>query len=242
MPKFKTAIIDPPWPYGAASKHEKLSGYVTQEGNDQYPVLSIDDLKNLPVSDVMDQNEAYVFLWTTSPFIPDALAIIKGWNFKYITTLCWYKNTGLGVGYWFRGCHELVLVAKRENAPSIRTGETSVFESIEDGAFASKRLRHSAKPDDLHELIEKQREPYVKEINRKDKEGNLVTTTHTTPTTFPSPFIEIFARRPRVGWTILGFDAPGDGKDIRVSLPELAQKLAAESAVENGNAASSTGN
>lgn len=228
MPKFKTAIIDPPWPYEAASKNNKLSGYVTQEGNDQYPTLTIEDLKNLPVSDVMDQDEAYVFLWTTSPFIPDALEILKAWNFKYVTTLCWYKNTGLGVGFWFRGCHELVLVAKRAKGPSIRTGEKSVFSTIEDGAFESKRLRHSAKPPILHELIEERRDPYTFERKRKDAEGKEIISQGETPASFPGPYIEIFSRLDRPGWTMLGNEAPGDFQDIRVSLPKLIEKIASE--------------
>jgi N6-adenosine-specific RNA methylase IME4 len=202
--KFKTLIIDPPWPYDRASKHEKLSGYVTQDGNTQYATLSIEDLKALPISDVMDAETAYIFLWTVGPFLPDALDCLKAWEFEYKSYLCWFKAvqhptdpkyfrpSGYGVGYWFRGDHETVLVGKRKGAKSIRTNERSVF--------SAKRTGHSVKPDNVHKIAEKH---------------------------FPGPFLEIFGRRPYNGWTVLGNDAPGhEGEDIRDSLKNLKIQIA----------------
>lgn len=188
---FRTAIIDPPWAYERVSKHKKLSGYVSQEGNEQYVTLSNDDLKALPVGKVVQD---YVFLWTTGPFIREALDLLDSWGFEYKSQLCWYKNTGYGVGYWFRGDHELILVGKRPGAPSIRTNERSLF-SIMGTVLEHKRTRHSAKPDALHEIAERH---------------------------FPGPYLEIFGRRSREGWTVLGNEAPGDGLDIRESLQKYA--------------------
>lgn len=183
MSKFQTAIIDPPWPYGKASKNEKLTGYVSQEGNEQYKTLSIEDLEVLPVGQIV---AGYIFLWTVSPFLREGLGLIEKWGFDYITSLAWYKDTGIGVGYWFRGDHELILVAKRKGWPSVRTKERSLFRS--------KRLRHSEKPPTIHQIVEKH---------------------------FPGPFVEIFGRKSRDGWTVLGNEAPGDGKDIKESLASL---------------------
>lgn len=180
---FQTAIIDPPWPYERASKNEKLKGYVSQDGNEIYQTLSIEDLKNLPVGSVVGN---YLFMWTVSPFLKEGIELLEAWGFNYVTSMAWFKNTGLGVGYWFRGSHELVLVAKRKGAKSIRTGEQSIFQS--------KRTRHSAKPDHIHELIERN---------------------------FPGPYLEIFGRKSRPGWTILGNQSPEDGKDIRESLGSI---------------------
>lgn len=243
MPKFKSLIIDPPWPYAVASKHKKLSGFVSQDGNAKYKTLTIEDLKSLPINELMDEKQAYVFLWTTSPFIPDALELLKAWNFVYVTSLVWHKNTGIGVGFWFRGDHEYVFVAKRAGAPSIRTMERSHFtvEPVEDltdylpyfppdfpSHFSSKRLKHSSKPTTIHELIEKRREPYVASIKRKNEEGNEVVTQQTTITSFPGPYIEIFGRSSREGWTVLGDQSPEDGNDIRDSLCKLIEQISKE--------------
>lgn len=176
--KFKTLIIDPPWPYDKTSGHGKLKGY----SDGHYAPLSIEDLGNLPVSAVMDAAEAYVLLWTTGPFLPDAAALVRRWGFQYITTAVWVKTTGLGVGYWFRGDHEHIIVGKRKGAPSFRTGLRSVFR------FEAPRGRHSRKPSFLHETVEK---------------------------IFPGPYLEMFARETRPGWTSCGNEAPGDGWDIR---------------------------
>lgn len=181
--KFQTAIIDPPWPYERASKNAKLKGYVSQEGNKKYDTLRVENLAALPVGQVV---EKYIFLWTVSPFLKEGISLLETWGFNYVTSICWHKNTGLGVGYWFRGDHELVLVGKRDGAPSVRTGLRSLV--------ASPRMRHSEKPPFLHEICEK---------------------------FFPGPYLELFGRRSRQGWMVLGNEAPEDGSDIRESLTAL---------------------
>jgi hypothetical protein len=50
------------------------------------------------------------------------------------------------------------------------------------------KQEHSRKPHDVHELCEQ---------------------------FFPSPYVGLFGRRKRKGWTVIGNEAPGDGKDIR---------------------------
>jgi N6-adenosine-specific RNA methylase IME4 len=190
---FKTAIIDPPWPYDRSSNHKGLSGYADK----QYNPMSIKDLMTLRVKELVSK---YIFMWTAGPFLPDGLALLDAWDFDYKTQLVWHKTPGLGVGYWFRGDHEMVLVAKKKNVASIRTNERSLFKNEEPSLFdepslfAAKRLGHSEKPDYIHKLIEKH---------------------------FPGPYLELFGRKGRDGWTILGNEAPGDGRDIRESIDLL---------------------
>lgn len=193
---FKTLIIDPPWPYGITSKSAKLSGYADKK----YSLLSIEDLRLLPINQVMDPDEAYLFMWATGPFLPEALSLFPSWGFKFITSAVWTKSTGLGVGYWLRGDHEHILIGKRKNAASKRIGARSVFR------IDAPRTRHSVKPDFLHEAIEKGG-PHIKKFAG-----------------FPGPYLEIFGRRLRAGWTILGNEVEGGGDDIRHSLAALVSK------------------
>jgi N6-adenosine-specific RNA methylase IME4 len=182
--KFTTAIIDPPWKYDRASASAKLSGYVSQEGNEKYKTLSVQDLSILPVGEIV---EKYVFLWCVGPFMQEGLDLLKAWGFEYKSQLCWVKDDKqLGVGFWFRGNHEFILVGKKPSALSVRTGVSSVHKH--------PRIGHSTKPDFLHLLLEKH---------------------------FPGPYLELFGRRSREGWTVLGNEAPGDGQEIEVSLQNI---------------------
>jgi N6-adenosine-specific RNA methylase IME4 len=186
--KFGTIIADPPWDYQAATRHDKKTrGYVAyRDGEELYPTLKTKDLCKLPIADLAADN-AVLLLWTTGPFVPDALEVVRAWGFTFKTMVYWGKlakggavHRG-GVGYWFRGACEPVIVASR--GKSVRTGEP--------GLYLSEKTRHSAKPNWLHEVSERH---------------------------FSGPYLELFGRRERENWTVLGNEAPGDGLDIRVSV------------------------
>lgn len=187
--RYGTIIADPPWDYCRVKAHKKLTGYSSMV----YNPLTTDDLIKLPVGDLASDN-AVLLLWTTWPFLPDALRCINAWGFKFITGLPWVKIDDIvqgkeitfkptyGVGYWMRGCTEPILLAKRPNAPSVRQPYVGLL---------SKSGRHSRKPDTIYELAE----------------------------SFPEPRLELFARRAREGWRQLGNEAPENGADIRDSIP-----------------------
>jgi len=188
---FKVVIADPPWQYRELPKQENLTGYANYE----YGTLDQAALEALPVGDVCAR-DAVLLLWTTWPFIPDALALIEAWGFTFKTGLPWVKVTDItggrepvfapayGVGYWLRGCSEPILLASRGKA-AIRTNWIGLL---------SENARHSRKPDTLYELAE----------------------------SFPGPYLELFARRTREGWVSLGNEVPGEWNgDVRETLPRL---------------------
>ena len=187
---FTTAIIDPPWPYSIAPG-KKDGTYVSKEGQTplsgfiqggkspaKYDILPIGKLASFPVGQLVG---GYVFLWTTTPFMPSALSLLEEWGFEYITALCWGKwnkeralaNGGDGkyggVGFWFLGNFEICLLGKKKGMPSIRTGKSSLF--------LENKTHHSAKPDNVHRLVE----DYL-----------------------PGPYLELFGREPRKNWTVAG--------------------------------------
>lgn len=75
MTKFRTAIIDPPWPYARVSSHPKMSGFAEQK----YKLLSIDDLKALPVGTFVG---GYVFMWTVGPFLKEGIELLEAWGIR----------------------------------------------------------------------------------------------------------------------------------------------------------------
>jgi len=182
---FGTIVADPPWAYEKTSRHHKLSGYSDAE----YNPLTTKELCALPIGDLAT-DESVLFLWTTWPFVPDALQVVDAWGFQYVTGLPWVKLDGrnqlhYGVGYWFRGCTEPILVAKR--GKSYRSNLVGIL---------TQELGHSRKPEHVHEMVER---------------GG-----------FPGPYLEVFARQQRHGWTTVGNECPSTrGEDIRVSLDRL---------------------
>lgn len=191
--KYGSIIVDPPWNYNKTSRNELLRGYSDQ----QYEPLTTSDLSALPVGEAAS-DDAVLMLWCTFPFLEDALGLVRYWGFTYTTAIPWVKAnpvTGLvsyGVGYWFRGAAELVLIGRRSR--SYRSQAVGLLTPPPDqvGGLVSPPLGHSRKPDDLHRHAEEH---------------------------YPGPRLELFARRERPGWTVLGDGI--DGRDIRASLADL---------------------
>ena len=76
--KYRVIYADPPWQY--SDKRAENTGGV----EDHYPTMTISDLCDMPIADIADDN-AVLFLWTTSPFLEDSFKIINSWGFSYQT-------------------------------------------------------------------------------------------------------------------------------------------------------------
>lgn len=80
MKKYQIIYADPPWKYGD-KQNSKLRGGAIKH----YETMSTKDICALPIKGIIEDN-AVLFLWTTSPFLPDSLDVIKSWGFKYKTS------------------------------------------------------------------------------------------------------------------------------------------------------------
>lgn len=107
--KYQIVYADPPWAY----ENKKVGGNGMSGAEAQYPTMNIEAIKKLGVKKITDSN-AILFLWATSPLLPDALEVMKAWGFQYKSSAVWDKMT-VGIGYWFRGQHEFLLVGTRGN-------------------------------------------------------------------------------------------------------------------------------
>jgi N6-adenosine-specific RNA methylase IME4 len=137
--RWPIALADPPWEFAHAP--------VGDCGRSPpYPTMTLHDLMELPVPDIMT-DDAVMFLWTTAPKLDEAIDLLRAWRFRYRTCAVWTKDR-VGLGYWFRGQHELLLVAKRGDFPRPRAEDC--VSSIIDAA----RGKHSEKPDAVCKIIE----------------------------------------------------------------------------------------
>jgi N6-adenosine-specific RNA methylase IME4 len=168
--RYALLYVDPPWRYEGAE-----SG--TRQIENQYGTMALDEIKALKVPAADDST---LFLWTTSPKLADGLAIVKAWDFGYRTCMVWVKDR-IGMGYYARQQHELLLIAKRGTPliPAPQNRPSSVFHG--------ERTGHSAKPTVVYELIESMYPEYERGEDYTD-------------------FVELFARAHRDGWDTWGLD------------------------------------
>jgi N6-adenosine-specific RNA methylase IME4/ParB-like chromosome segregation protein Spo0J len=134
---FELIYADPPWQLG------NPDGQNAPE--DHYPTLPLAAIKDLQPAAA---DNAALFLWAVNCLLPQALEVITSWGFSYKTNLVWVKPT-IGLGYWTRNRHELLLFATRGHLelPEPKNAPGSVIEA--------GRGRHSQKPALVYELIER---------------------------------------------------------------------------------------
>ena len=140
MPEGQYDLIyaDPPWQYDfAETDNRKIENH--------YETMTSDDIKNMTVP---SSENCLLLLWATAPKLKEALEVIDSWGFEYKTHAIWNKEI-IGMGYWFRGQHELLLVATKGNFSPPQPGDR--VSSI----FSEKRQQHSRKPEIIYEYIEK---------------------------------------------------------------------------------------
>lgn len=135
--EFEIVLADPPWRYD-------FSETECRKIENNYPTATIEDIcKHAPKT----TENAILFLWATAPKLREAMQVVDAWGFEYKTHAIWDKCK-IGMGYWFRGQHELLIVATKGNAsPPIAENRVSSI-------FKEARGEHSKKPDCVYEWIE----------------------------------------------------------------------------------------
>jgi N6-adenosine-specific RNA methylase IME4/ParB-like chromosome segregation protein Spo0J len=161
---YSVIYADPPWNY--ENRHRKAS-----HPDQHYAAMSDEEIKSL---DVPAAEDTVLFLWATAPRLPLALEVMEEWGFEYKTQAVWDKEK-IGMGYWFRGRHELLLVGVRGDMSPPQT------EHRRPSVIRSERKDHSQKPEGVSEWIEDAFPP---------SEGHRL--------------LELFSREAREGWTVWG--------------------------------------
>lgn len=189
--KFATVMADPPWRFQnrtgkIAPEHKRLA---------RYPTMELDEICALPVARHLE-DRAHCYLWVPNALLPEGLQVLKAWGFEYKSNIVWQKvrkdggPDGRGVGFYFRNVTEILLFGVR--GKDIRTlgpgrSQVNFIEGQEpDGDILKMRKReHSRKPDEQYAIIE---------------------------SCSWGPFLELFGRGKRKGWTVWGNQADDDYK------------------------------
>ncbi len=177
--RFATVLADPPWQFTnktgkVAPEHKRLTRYGT---------MKLDEIKALPVPEIAAPI-SHLYLWCPNAMLPEGLAVMQAWGFKYKSNIVWHKirkdggSDGRGVGFYFRNVTELILFGVRgKNARTLAPGRRQV------NLLGTRKREHSRKPDEQYDIIE---------------------------ACSPGPFIELFARGVRKNWTSWGNQADDD--------------------------------
>jgi N6-adenosine-specific RNA methylase IME4 len=139
--KYNVLLIDPPWSY----KNKNTGGSMKSGAANQYPVMTIEEIKQLPIKQICEK-DSVLFLWAVVPLLPEAFQVMKAWGFKYKTSIFWRKIMSLGMGYWFRGQVEVLLLGMK--------GKVKAFRCQKPNIIQCKVGKHSEKPEEFRQLIE----------------------------------------------------------------------------------------
>jgi len=156
--QYKLIYADPPWRYNnTKTGRNGVSGVINK-----YPTMSVDEICELRVQDIADK-ESVLFLWSTTPLLPYGFQVMEAWGFKYKTAIYWHKMSN-GMGNWFRGQVEVLLMGIR--------GRVKSFHCQRSNFFSTKPKKHSQKPHEIYELLESlELNPKIELFARDHRQG-----------------------------------------------------------------------
>jgi len=137
---YRVLYADPPWHYD--SHDPNFHGHA----RDHFPPLTIAELCALPVRTLVGK-QAVLFLWVTSPILPECFPMLKAWGFTYKASIVWDKGVPI-YGYYISTQHEYLLICTRGSCkPDIQVRPPSLHR-------IPREELHSAKPVEFRLLID----------------------------------------------------------------------------------------
>lgn len=148
----------------------------------RYATMTLQDIKDLPIAD-MALPQSHLYLWVPNALIKEGLEVLEAWGFTYKTNLVWYKIRKDG-GPDGRG----VGFYFRNVTELILFGVRGRLRTLDPGRrqvnlIATRKREHSRKPDEIYDVVED---------------------------CSPGPYLELFARYKREGWTQWGDEIVDD--------------------------------
>ena len=146
----------------------------------RYGTMTLDDIKALPVAHVA-ADTAHMYLWVPNALLPEGLAVLAAWGFNYKSNIVWHKirkdGGPDGRGVGFYFRNVTELVLFGTRGKNARTLAPGRSQV---NFLKTQKREHSRKPDEFYEIVE---------------------------ACSPGPFLEMFARGSRPGWSTWGNQA-----------------------------------
>lgn len=149
----------------------------------RYSTMQLDEIKALPVANSAEDT-AHLYLWVPNALLPDGLAVMAAWGFNYKSNIVWQKirkdGGPDGRGVGFYFRNVTELLLFGVRGKNARTLQPGRSQV---NIISTQKREHSRKPDEQFPLIE---------------------------SCSPGPYLEMFARGERPGWTVWGNQADAD--------------------------------
>lgn len=187
MGTYRTIVADPPWEID-----DKIRPAGRRQGRTErpYEFMSIEELHAVPVAD-WAADDCALFMWSTRRNFRDgvATALARAWGFEPCGEVIWgLRSTGLGTP-GLANDHEPILIARHGRPEWTAQRPMGVHFWRQPYYPKGGGKIHSAKPDAFLDHVE---------------------------AWSPGPYLELFARRERLGW-----DTWGNESLNTVETPEL---------------------
>lgn len=128
-----------------------------------YKTMNLEDIKNMKIGKIAHK-DSVLFLWATVPMILEAFEVLSAWGYKYKTMLFWRKPGRGGLGFWFRGQIEIIILGVKGNVKAFHTNISNVTEA--------PRRKHSQKPNEFYEILESLKiKPRIELFARQKRKG-----------------------------------------------------------------------
>jgi N6-adenosine-specific RNA methylase IME4 len=144
-----------------------------------YDTMSLDDIKALPIASLAAEDCA-LFLWGVCPEVPGALDVIRAWGFEFKTkAFTWIKLNASGNGL-FTGMGYWTRANSEDVWLAVRGNPQRLDMGVHQ-VIQAPIGEHSEKPEETRTRIER---------------------------LLAGPYLELFARAQRPGWTTWGNEVP----------------------------------
>jgi N6-adenosine-specific RNA methylase IME4 len=185
---YATIVADPPWPIewrggGATTPGEATGSKRSYKKRAlPYETMPVEEIAAVDVASVA-ADDAHLFMWTLDRFVLDgsAQAVALAWGFEPLRQMIVWHKRSAGLGRFLRPAHELILIGRRGDARMNAASIPTVASWRQ--VYVNGAKAHSAKPDAALDTIEALSD---------------------------GPYLEIFARRARLGWSYAGDQSIGD--------------------------------
>jgi N6-adenosine-specific RNA methylase IME4 len=146
----------------------------------RYETMSLDEIKLLPVADATAAT-SHLYLWVPNALLPEGLEVLRSWGFSYKSNIVWHKirkdGGSDGRGVGFYFRNVTEVLLFGVRGKNARTLPPGRRQV---NYLATRKREHSRKPDEQYEIIE---------------------------ACSKGPYLELFARGVRKGWTVWGNEA-----------------------------------
>ncbi len=176
MGGYRTIVADPPWEIDAKVRPRGRNAAATDA---PYSFMSTNQIEALPVEEWAAEDCA-LFLWSTRRNFREgvAVAVARAWGFEPCGEVVWgLRSPGLGTPRALAADHEPILIAKRGRPEWTSKAPMGVHFWRQPYYPKGGGKIHSAKPDAFLDHVEQWS---------------------------PGPYLEMFARRERLGWETWG--------------------------------------